>query len=118
MEEKLIDRIATDIAAYLLMSCSTDVFDSITSLKIGIARFLNMEYGMLDRMEEEFERIGEAVGDPIGASFGNVATEVTKMAVREDALKKALADLYDAACNGALSDDLLCMQEAERLLEQ
>lgn len=118
MKEKLSDRIARELAVYLFMSCSSDALDSMQGMQDAVARFLRMEFSMIDRTDDEFERIGEAVGDPIGASFGRVAEEVVKMAVREEALRKALGDLYDTASNGALSDDPLCMQEAGRLLDE
>lgn len=42
MDEKLIDRLSQDLANYLRMSCFTDWTNE------DIARFLRMEYGMLD----------------------------------------------------------------------
>jgi hypothetical protein len=111
MREALIERLARDIATYLRMSCSLDWTD------VDIARYLRMEYGALDRIENEFGRIGEAIGDPVGADFYNVATEVEKLVIKHDRTHKCLEELYSVACNGMISDDLLCMEEASKLID-
>jgi hypothetical protein len=111
MKEKLIERLARDIANYLRMSCSSDWTDA------DIARYLRMYYGALDRIEDQFERIGEAIGDPVSADFYNVATEVEKLVIKYDRTHKCLEELYSVARNGMISDELLCMEEASKLID-
>jgi len=110
MNEYLIDRIARDLETYLRMSCSTDWTSE------DIARFLRMEYGALNKIENEFGRIGEALNDPISADFYSVATGVERLAIRAAELESCLAEVYSAASNGGVSDDMICMEEADRLL--
>ena len=92
------------------MSCSTPWAEE------DIARFLRMEYGGLNSVKQQFTRIGEAINDPISGDFCNVATGVERLAFRSAELEACLSDVYSAAMNGGVSDDMLCMEEADRLL--